>query len=76
MTNVPDPKPRNRLASWAGYAAGVCALVGVIAKYLLGWFGPAPYAFFIAAAVLFIAYCLIDGAKPLGHEKPRAENDT
>ena len=76
MNNVPDPKPTNRLASWAGYAAGVCAFAGIIAKDLTGWFGPVPYVFFIAAVIFFIAYCLIDGAKLPGRAKRRAGNDT
>ena len=71
MNSVPDPKTNSRLASWAGYAAGVCALAGIVAKYLTGsWmFGPVPYVFFIAAVIFFIAYCLIDGAKSPGHAK-------
>ena len=76
VNNVADPKPTNRLASWAGYAAMACAVAGVAAKYLTGWFGPAPYVLFIAAAVFFIVYCLADGAKRIERAKQRARNDT
>ena len=53
-----------------------CAVAGVAAKYLTGWFGPAPYVLFVVAAVFLIVYCLADGAKRLERAKQRARNDT
>lgn len=81
MSGVPTPRPDVARTSWTWYAAVVSMFAAIVAPYLLcPWFDEMEvrYTFIIAAVVLFIAYCLVDGAKSPGRTKRTrlTRNDT